>query len=301
MTIADTIFDTINDNWGSGGYAGVTPAIDCIETQTQTDLGTADVIEVRSYSLKGNPEGVNDKYENQFFSIDVYVSSKTSAAQLKLLVDEVEYLLKNTVMTDLQIDSKRRIQRDYSVSQWSFGKHAVILKVHLVSLLVDGAITPAAGVTASMQALLMYTSANAAWVPMNYAGTASGNDTRIYISGTNYSNSGATDEQMIFDLGGTPHIKSTLKLYISGLRVHVADADADDYVDIALLVATDYTGNLQLLNDSTNRTAAGDYTYSFAAVDVSTYDSIRLRLYLFCTNAGEIDISSVEVQCYYDT
>ena len=38
MTVADTIFDTINDNWGGGGYGGDTPTITTSETARQEDV-----------------------------------------------------------------------------------------------------------------------------------------------------------------------------------------------------------------------------------------------------------------------
>ena len=85
MTIADTIFDTINDNWGNGGYAGTTPAIDTTETQTDSDVVTTDVVEVRHYSLRERGEQLNDKYVNRHYTIDVYISSKTDNATLRML------------------------------------------------------------------------------------------------------------------------------------------------------------------------------------------------------------------------
>ena len=78
MTVASTIYDTINDNWGNGGYGGVTPEIDNTETQTQTDMGATDVVEVRHYSLREPARQFNDKYTNRFYTIDVYISSKTT-------------------------------------------------------------------------------------------------------------------------------------------------------------------------------------------------------------------------------
>jgi len=97
---------------------------------------------VRHYTLREDAKVVNDTYVNRYYTIDVYVSSKTSNAQLKLLYDEVEYLLRNTTMTDLQLV---KITKDWSGMLWEFGKHSIILRVELVSLMSDGAITPATG------------------------------------------------------------------------------------------------------------------------------------------------------------
>ena len=165
MTVADTVYDTINDNWGGGGYGGATPEIDVTETQHTTDTVTGDLIEVRHYTLREAPRPVNDTYTNRYYTIDVYVQSKTTNAQLKLLVDEAEYLLRNTAMTDLSL---LNITKDWNVMRWRQGVHACVLRVELVSWMSSGAITPAAGTTANMQSLLMYTSANAAWVPCGF-------------------------------------------------------------------------------------------------------------------------------------
>lgn len=206
MTIPDTIYDTINDNWGAGGYAGVAPAIDTTETQTSSDKVTANVIEVRAHTLRERGEQKNDVFVNRHYTIDVYISTKTSAAQLTLLYDEVEYLLRNTAMTGIQIE---HIDKDWSASEWEEGLHATIMRVAVVALLSDGAVTSAAGVTASMQALLMYGSANAAYLPCIFGHESAAIFT--IFSGM-LSNSGGTDGYALWTF---PHplVKGTLKFY----------------------------------------------------------------------------------------
>ena len=295
MTIADTIFDTINDNWGNGGYAGTTPAIDTTETQTDSDVVTTDVVEVRHYSLRERGEQVNDKYVNRHYTIDVYISSKTDNAQLKLLYDEVEYLLRNTTMTGLQLE---KIDKDWSVAMWEQGRHSVILRVYVVALLSDGAVTSAAGVTDSMQALLMYTSANAAWVPCIF-------DIEQQVStyiGTGYTitNTGATDAWIQFRLP-IPTAKGALKLYISGIKVGLLDADAGDYIDSITLLGVVYNTGTALNSNTTDYTAPAAIENTFAAVDCSSYDTIILRVTAVLTNTGDYDITYCNLRCYYDT
>ena len=147
MTVAGTVFDTIVDNWGNGGYAGDLPSIDTTETQTSSDVGSDDVIEVRHHTQRETPDQFNDSFTDRFHFIDVYVSSKTSAAQLKLLFDEVEYLLRNTTMTDLKFVN---VVKDYTVMMWEQGRHSVVLKFELVTQMSDGAISPAAGAAATI-------------------------------------------------------------------------------------------------------------------------------------------------------
>ena len=298
MTIADTIFDTINDNWGNGGYAGTTPAIDTTETQTDSDVVTTDVVEVRHYSLRERGEQLNDKYVNRHYTIDVYISSKTDNAQLKLVYDEVEYLLRNTTMTGLQLE---KIDKDWSVAMWEQGRHSVILRVYVVALLSDGAVTSAAGVTASMQALLMYTSANAAWQPCTLEGwnpTAKG-----VVS--NIGEVENVDNTAIFITYRCPLVplKGTLKLYIAATKIHVNNANATNYITNTYLEGLATTiGKTTIDTDATDKNSAGAKTDTFAsAYDCSSYAVIQIRLQTVNADALALSINSVEVQCYYDT
>jgi hypothetical protein len=297
MTIADTIYDTINDNWGSGGYAGDTPAIDTTETQRARDYTTADVVEVRHYTLREQGQQLNDKYVNRRYSLDVYISSKTSSAQLKLLYDEVEYLLRNTAMTGVQLES---IDKDWTFTEYEQGRHAIVLRVRVVTFASDGAVTSAAGTTASMQALLMYGSANAAYVPCVFEVEGTAVIGKVgYSSGTAMlANVDGSDMVLRYVLA-LPTNKGSLKLYTTGFRISIYDADADDYVTSVKMYGMDHDTVTSLLEDATDRTAQGVYTSTVAAADCSSYKQIVVLVGCFNTNAADLDIACVEVNCYY--
>ena len=59
------------------------------------------------------------------------------------------------------------------------------------------------------------------------------------------------------------------------------------------------TSIITAAGDTTNKTTITSNTYSFAAVDCSSYDSIVLAVYCFVTGAGLLNLSSAELQCYY--
>jgi hypothetical protein len=143
MTIADTVFDTINDNWGNGGYGGDAPTIVDPAAGTWTDdVVNTDVIEVRQLPDNEYPRKVNDRFVDRFYTIVVRVKSATSAAQLELLLDEVEYLLRNTTMTGVQLDELRK---RYPYWRTDDGVFSCDMHVTLVALLASGAITPSTG------------------------------------------------------------------------------------------------------------------------------------------------------------
>jgi len=290
MTVADTVYDVINDNWGGGGYGGAAPSIDNTESDVTTDSVKADVIEVRHYT-------VNDTYTNRGYFIDIFISSTTSAAQLKLIVDEVEYLLRNTAMTDLQFVN---VTKDYSVTKWMQAKHAVILKVELVSLMSSGAITPASSTGYNWHEAMMITSTYAAWVPLGFYGADAG--LMEYTGGLSMSIIDANVDMIFYQLSGIPPLKGSLKLYISGVRVDLDDADASNYIDrMRVLGMSDGAGWATLNDNNTNYTAAEYIEYTFAGVDASAHDTVGLYINLVSANAGNIDIRSVMLRCYYDT
>lgn len=142
MTISSTIYDTINNNWGNGGYAGTAPAIINSESEKVRHEGynKTDIVEVRHFTRRLDPRPVNDTYTDKYYTVTVRISSKTSAAQLKLIYDEVEYLLRNETMTSLQLVN---IRDDYVPTDSSRGFHAVDMRVEVVTLMASGKVSPA--------------------------------------------------------------------------------------------------------------------------------------------------------------
>ena len=420
VTESDAVLATIVDNWGGGGYGGATPKIQSTADISVDRWAALDSVTVLHDTLDELHPPVNDKYVNKEYTLDIRVTSITSEDQLKLLVEETEYLLNNTAITGFT--SVRVTRKNRGSSDRGRKVYRNDITIMLKALLSSSAIAPAGGTTGDatvnnlivnndldvggelvmdgavmhgtgsdfhmhpstgnvpMNLLLhplgtedetalklrtstsanygefkvkvdgttasiesnqggsgttpdtlniddagwdtinigdssaavtvaggyniaeaeMLGSANAVWVPMNYAGIATGTDTRMYIAGMWYANQGANDDQMIFDFG-LPLIKGALKLHVSGIRLHLAAAGVADYIDLVLFRAIDRAGDLTLLSDGTNRTAPDDYPYLFAAVDVSAYETLRARLYFVVGTAALLQLSSVEVQCYYDT
>jgi len=151
---------------------------------------------------------------------------------------------------------------------------------------------------ANIADLLMFGSANATWNPMIYEKVVTGDSTLCYIAGAHFTNKDATDFDIVFS-STLPMVKGGLKLYVTGLRLSIADADATNFVTYVLFRAIDRAGDLNLVADATDRTSADDYDYEFAAVDVSAYETLRVRLYCEVGAGADLDISSVSVRGYY--
>jgi hypothetical protein len=339
MTVADTIYDNINDNWGNGGYAGDTPKKYSTEATKSIDWTSADVIIVNHWNVRERPKPVNDTYTDRTYFVEVYIQSKTSAAQLKLLVDEVEYLLRNETMTSLEFVNNTK---DYSATDKSEGRHACNMTVEVISRMASGAITPAASSTgdfnvggdltvtgndikdsggntcisfdgsgaidalalgdsltlAYLKDLLMWGSANAAWVPLIPVGGNSFSHHRViygYIT-----NLGADNLYLSFLLP-IPTVKGSLKLYVDDVRYEIDDADADDYVTAIYMYGWDGSSRGTIDSDTTDQTSAGTITWSRSATDVSSYESIWVQIETVNTNASDLDLTSFQILCYYST
>jgi len=297
MTIADTVHGTIEDNWGNGGYGGDTPSIDTTEVGKSVDITSTDVITVLSYTLQENPRPVNDTYTNRFYFIDVQVSSKTSAAQLTLLVDETEYLLRNTVMTSLSFVN---VTKNYQDPAWNQGRFVCVLTVELVSLMSSGAITPASSTGYNWHEAMMITSTYAAWVPCIFLHDNNGKLGSTYGEITNQTGGAGAVTYCAFEVP-LPPLKGTLKLYISGIKFGIFDADANDYLTNYTIYGFTYTAKTNLRNVATDYTSQQNLTDTFTAVDCSGYDSIKISVQIFSTTANDFDLNFLTMRCYYDT
>jgi hypothetical protein len=359
LTVADTIYDTINDNWGNGGYGGDTPTITTSEiTKAETRTKT-DVVEVRHFTLDERHKQVNDTYADKFYTVVVRVTSKTSAAQLDLLVDEVEYLIRNTAMTGVQFKSLRK---SYQSTSREYGMHGCDLYVEVVAYLSSGTVTTSAGAStniiadtlvfedggstvdiirdeddmssddasalatqqsikayvdavgvndlddttltgAYLEDLLMFGSANAAWVPLVFMHDADATKVK-FIDGRIINVDGTDDTfEMLLPL---PCVKGSLKLYIKSLKYYVYDADAGDYLDSVRISGINTGTRTDIDTDDIDRNSAGDITFSGATfpaaeIDASSYQSIIVKFTCVFTNANDFDLTNVRMQCYYDT
>jgi len=149
------------------------------------------------------------------------------------------------------------------------------------------------------KAHLMIGSANSALVPCSSwswtGGIAVWSGGAIKISneaGTNYA---------INLVAPLPTNRGGLKLYIDGINISVADADADDYLDQVRAFGLDFNSLVTLHTDTTNRTSANEYLYTFTAVDVSVYKQVLITINMVATDARQGDIAAVAARVYYDT
>lgn len=143
--------------------------------------------------------------------------------------------------------------------------------------------------------LLMFGSANAAWVPCVFVGD---NLRKFTYQSPHYRNVDATDGAMGFTLP-LPTNKGSLKLYVTGLRVVVYGANATNKIDHAYLFANDFDTQTILINDGTDRTAQGVYEYALADTDVSGYTDIVVTLAYLVANASTLRLTAPMVECYY--
>lgn len=167
------------------------------------------------------------------------------------------------------------------------------------SLTVSGTLTTAT--PAQIDDLLMFGSANAAYVPMTLFAAKEFS----YIKGNSgwITSTGANNFIVEMTLP-TPCNRGTLKLNISNLKFGIYDADAAAYITTVFIYGMNGNTRTQLDVDTTNRTAIGDRTFSGAvmpasAIDCSGYQSIIVQFISQHDAADEIDFGNVRMECYY--
>ena len=152
---------------------------------------------------------------------------------------------------------------------------------------------------AELADLLMYGSANAAWVPCVFTGANTSDNVAAYYG--YIRNAGVAAMQPQWKLT-TPTLKGALKLYINGIRYTITDADANNYVDeIRIRVWTWAGASADTYTDGTNRVAAAEISDTFAAVDMSTYGGVYVWMTCINNAGSALDITNMSIQCYYDT
>jgi hypothetical protein len=320
-----------------------------------------DRIEVRHWTLQEYHKPINDTFSDKLYILNIRVMSPTSEDQLKLLVEETEYLLNNTAITGFS--SVKVIRKSRAPTDQSKRVFGIDMTVELKALCSSSAVAPSGGTTstlsvgeltvtthitglgltitdfldednmasdsavalasqqsikayvdgktdeltdigdvtatgAQLEDLLMFGSANAAWVPcpLEFVG---GSAAFFAMSGNlSLYNLGADDGNIIYAVP-LPPAKGSLKLYISGTRVSLADADGGDYVDTTYVVGMGDTTITVLDNDATNKTTVALHEDTFTAVDCSSYGAVKVLLVVVCSNANDLDIQYVAVRAYY--
>ena len=310
-TIPDSIKATLDAGWTAAGGAEPTYYVGEDYSAYNPPPAGKDYIWIDTLSLHSIPDAVNDTYSNITHTINIRCNTLTSADRRKEIADEIARILNGTAITgvNLQKVTDRRILRPERMK----GTHHEQLQVTMLELLVSSASAYGAGATGdftvtgdvitssvySLEEALMLGSANAAWVPCSLVGWDP-DDKGEYTNLGTWTNVDNTTCYLTF-LNLLPTNKGSLKLYISGTRVSLADADVGDYMASVKLEGEGNYGQTLLNTDSSANTTAGLQTDTFAAIDCSSYPSTRVRIQTVNTNAGDLDIQYVQVQAYYDT
>jgi hypothetical protein len=400
-TIPDSIKARLDADWTGAG--GTEPAYYVGEDfRTNPPLGK-DGVWILSGTLDTDPRVVNDKYVDEFHTIDIIVNTQTSEDRLKELADEVVRIMNATTITDVTYQrlmrrrnisdadhrgifnyqtvltyDLRQTMKDSAASYGSgtTGDFAVVgnltvggtaavtgvlsaysglyasvtnnLRLHhdgadayLTNALGDlympttavknnadskgfytgagddgrfyhdGSDTRLVTSTGNLQLedgtdtvtltniadLLMFGSANAAWVPCAFEGTTQIGKWTHDVNGR-LLNVDAQDFYATY-LCPLPTTKGSLKLYVAGTQVSLNDADAGDKVDDTFVFGLTSTTVDELDRLQTDRTTAGDHEDTFTAVDCSGYVQIKLLLNCIVTDANQLDINGVSLKCYY--
>jgi len=312
-TIPDSVKAQLDADWTAAGGAEPTYYVS-EDFRTNPPLGQ-DAVWIPTETLDTRIEAVNDTYANKLHTLNIIVNTQTSEDRLKELADEVERILNATAITGMTYQ-KVKTRRNISDKRKKHYQELLVLDMreHLSSsasahgagttgdFAVVGDLTVGGTLTTATQAqiddLLMFGSANAAWVPCVYE-----IEQEIgKVKGTGYTitNIDATDTWLQFRLP-LPPVKGSLKLYTSGVRVGVLDAGVADYLDTITILGVLFNTATVINQDTTNYDSQQEVETLFGAVDSSSYSVVQVRLNIVCTGAGDIDIDYVNLRCFYDT
>ena len=97
-----------------------------------------------------------------------------------------------------------------------------------------------------------------------------------------------------------PTNKDGLKLYVSGTRISLANADVNDYVTNTHVEGLTTVGKTAVDSDPTDKNSINLHTDTWTAVDMSAFFAVQVRLQTFQNDAGDLNIQYVLLQCYYD-
>jgi len=293
-TIPDSISATLTAQWTAAG--GALPTIFVTEDHVYSNPppGGLDYIWIPAKSLLYNPKRMNDKYKNRTYTLELVANSATTADRLKEISDEIERVLDlypitgvtSQDVTNRQIMTPARMNRPMEQTT-----------VTMVSLLTTSTSGYGANTSANyLNSLLMYGSANAAWVNCTFDFESV--DASILGTGYGIKNTGALDPLITYQCP-LPPLKGSLKLYVSGVRVGLYNADAGDYVNQIIIRGNTFNSVNTINNDLTDYNSPQRIEQLFAAVDCSGYDNVLVGIILFASQAGDLEINYVTLRCYY--
>ena len=249
----------------------------------------------RSYS--NLPKYISEVIMEVFTAMEVSATAYGTATTTMLTTD---ILTVNTHITGLGLTITQFLDEDNmaSDSAAAFASQQSIKK-YVDDVVLSDLDTTLTG--AYLEDLLMFGSANAAYVPCTLMGAEDAADIRI--SASIVLNIDAEDIELSYSLP-VPCNKGGLKLHISNLKYGLFGADADDYLTRVRIYGWNGHVRTQLDDDGTNHTSAGDKTFSgaimpAAAIDCSGYQSIAVYAQAFNTGVQHFAIGNVRMECYY--
>ncbi len=297
VTASNAVKAAIEDNWNAG-TGGTEPTVYTSAEETMWPKAE-EWIYLKTWEYGKKRKRRNDSFvkEDDYVGLRVYTRNHANKEErLDEMVTEVYRIVTTTNVAGYHkvdiIDQHRR------ASDRRLNEYAADLLVELKILSTAATAVPGSvASTATIDALLMYGAANAAWVPMTFEATYA-STVQVRGESSQIANvDGLSDGYWMFNLAQPP-VKGSLKLYISGLRVVVLDADADDYVTHVFLTGVGDTNNL-ILNDPTDRTSPDTYDYTFAAEDMSAAHTVRALVQTVNTDVTDLNIGAVSCRCYY--
>ena len=141
----------------------------------------------------------------------------------------------------------------------------------------------------------MVGSGNAAWVPCVLAGGSNFDDFRAIDF---IENRGANDLYLRLMLP-LPTNKGGKKLYVSGVRVGLVDADDDDYLNMIKVIGLKYSTSDALYQNYGDWKSQQKVEYTFTGKNASGYDQVAVTLHIVATSYRDVKISGILLKCYY--
>jgi hypothetical protein len=296
-SIPDSVKATLDAQWTAAGGAEPTYYVS-EDFRTDPPLGK-DGIWIPTGTLKTRVVPVNDTYSNIFHTLDIIANTQTDEDRLKEIADEIERILNLYPITGATY--QKVTDRKSNVGQYKgIWVYQEVITVDIREQLASSSSAYGANTAANyLNSLLMYGSANAAWVNCVFHSVST--PAKVQNSGgVDLANVDGTDVSVAFELL-IPKAKGSLKLYISGIRYDLEDADATDYVTRTRIFGLTQGALTTINDDTTDYTAPALITDTFTAADCSGYRQVLVWQDWVCTNALDLGIRGVQVQCYYDT
>lgn len=117
-------------------------------------------------------------------------------------------------------------------------------------------------------------------------------------TGITLANQGANNMVVEFMLP-QPTNRGGKKLYISGVRVGLYDADGTNYIDHHNLFGTTGTTYLGVWADNADYTSPQLIENLFTAIDCSSYELMFVTVYCINADVYAIDLMTITCLCYY--